>query len=157
MLFASLAFVLLAFWLVLSGHYTILTVAAGVLSAIAVARLAARMGVLDREGHPVLLALRATTYWPWLAVEIAKSTWDVTRIVLHPRLPISPTMINVHASQKTSVGLVTYANSITLTPGTISARVTGNSILVHALTRDGAASLAAGGMDRRVARIEGRR
>lgn len=157
MLFASLSVVLLGFWLVLSGHYTPLTVTAGVLSALAVTGLAARMGILDREGQPFGLLARAMTYWPWLVVEIAKSARDVTRIILDPKLPISPTLIRVQASQKTSVGIATYANSITLTPGTITARVRGNSLLVHALTQAGADALAEGTMDRRVTRFEGAR
>jgi multicomponent Na+:H+ antiporter subunit E len=157
MLFASLAIVLLGYWLVLSGHYTALTLTAGVLSALAVTGFSSRMGVLDREGHPIHLMTGALTYWPWLALEIVKSAWDVTKITLSPTLRISPTMVRVKAGQKTSVGLATYANSITLTPGTISARVTGNTILVHALTQQGAESLAEGTMNRRVARFEGRR
>ncbi len=155
MLFASLSIVLLAFWLVLSGHYNALTLTAGVLSAVAVAGLASRMGALDREGHPINLLPRAVTYWPWLVWEIAKSARDVAKIVLDRRLPISPTLVRVQASQKTSVGIATYANSITLTPGTISARVTDHTILVHALTREAAAALEEGTMDRRVTRFEG--
>ena len=64
-------------------------------------------------------------------------------------------MINVKASQKTVVGVVTYANSITLTPGTVSVEVEGNEITVHAITRDGAIDVAGGDMDRMVTRFEG--
>jgi len=84
-----------------------------------------------------------------------KSAWDVTRIILNPRLPVSPTLVRVKTSQKTTVGVVTYANSITLTPGTISVDVGRGEILVHALTREGAAGLQSGEMDRRVTRFEG--
>ena len=61
----------------------------------------------------------------------------------------------MRASQKTAVGLVTYANSITLTPGTVSVEVEGDEITVHAITRDGAMDLAEGSMDRVVSRFEG--
>jgi multicomponent Na+:H+ antiporter subunit E len=64
-------------------------------------------------------------------------------------------MLRVKASQHTAVGVVTYANSITLTPGTISVEVSDGTILVHALTRQGAEALATGYMDRRVLRFEG--
>jgi multicomponent Na+:H+ antiporter subunit E len=87
-------------------------------------------------------------------MEIAKSTWDVTKIILNPKLPISPTLIRVRANQRTAVGVATYANSITLTPGTITARVSGNEFLVHAVTRSGAEDLAEGIMDRRVKKFE---
>jgi multicomponent Na+:H+ antiporter subunit E len=61
----------------------------------------------------------------------------------------------VRASQKSRVGVNIYANSITLTPGTISVDVHGNDIFVHAIAADGAAEVEAGRMDRRVSRMEG--
>jgi multicomponent Na+:H+ antiporter subunit E len=99
--------------------------------------------------------LNAVTYWPWLASQIALSALNVSRIILTPRLPISPVLIRVKMSQKSDVGKVTYANSITLTPGTISVDLEDDEILVHALTQKGATELAAGTMDRRVSRFEG--
>ena len=154
MLYGSIGLVLLCFWMVLSGHYTIITVPAGILSVLGVVALSRRMGVADEEGHPIHLLPRAITYWPWLALEIAKSAWDVTKIILHPKLPITPTLIRVRASQRSAVGLSAYANSITLTPGTITARVSGHEFLVHALTRSAAEDLAEGTMDRRVKKFE---
>jgi multicomponent Na+:H+ antiporter subunit E len=151
----SLCVVLFIFWLLLSGHYTGFLVAMGALSSVAVALLARRMDLVDREGHPINLSWRLIGYWPWLFKEIVKSAWDVSKIILNPKLPISPTLVRVKTSQKTTVGVVTYANSITLTPGTISVEVAQGEILVHALTREGAASLAEGEMDRRVSCFEG--
>ena len=152
---ASLAGFLLLFWLALSGHYTPWLVTFGVLSALAVAFAASRMGLVDREGHPVELIGGAISYFPWLAVEIAKSAWGVAKVILSPRLPISPTMTVVKASQRTAAGVVTYANSITLTPGTITVGVSGNELTVHALVNEGALDLEAGGMDARVRKFEG--
>lgn len=154
MLYGSLGLVLLCFWLVLSGHYTAITVPAGILSVIGVVALARRMEIADEEGHPIHLLPRAFTYFPWLAKEIAKAAWDVTKIILNPKLPISPVLTRVKANQRSSVGVVTYANSITLTPGTITVRVRGHELLVHALTRAGAEDLADGTMDRRVKTFE---
>lgn len=155
MLYGSIGLVLFCFWLVLSGIYTVITVPAGILSVLGVVALSRRMGIADDEGHPIHLSLGALTYWPWLALEIAKSAWDVTKIILHPKLPISPTLIRIRASQRTAVGLATYANSITLTPGTITARVSGDEFLVHAVVRGGAKDLAKGTMDQRVKKFEG--
>jgi multicomponent Na+:H+ antiporter subunit E len=87
--------------------------------------------------------------------EIIKAGVDVSKIILSPSLPISPTLINVRASQKSAVGLVTYANSITLTPGTVSVELEDNEITVHAITRAGAHDVAEGRMDRVVSRFEG--
>ena len=135
----SLVATLLAFWLVLSGIYTPFLVGAGVGAAVAVAALAWRMELADREGHPVHLTLGAVLYWPWLVKEIVKSGWRVARIILDPRLPVSPALVRFKPSQASTVGLVTHANSITLTPGTITVEADRDAFLVHALTREGAA------------------
>ncbi|MFQ5757816.1 MAG: Na+/H+ antiporter subunit E [Acidiferrobacterales bacterium] len=151
----SLALVLFALWLLLSGHYVPLLIGLGALSALLVVTIALRMDVVDREGHPIHLSLKALLYWPWLAWEILKSNVDVACRILNPTLPISPTVIRVKASQKSELGKVIYANSITLTPGTVSIDIDGDRIEVHALTREAAQALRTGDMDRRVTRFEG--
>jgi multicomponent Na+:H+ antiporter subunit E len=151
----SLVLFLFAFWLALSGHYTPFLVGAGLVSAGLCAIAARRMLLVDPEGHPLQLLVGTVTYYPWLLWEIVKSAWAVTKIILDPRLPISPTMTRVVASQRTGAGIATYGNSITLTPGTLTVGVTGNELLVHALTRDGALDLESGRMDRRVSQFEG--
>jgi multicomponent Na+:H+ antiporter subunit E len=151
---ASLVGFLFAFWLALSGHYTPMLIAAGAVCAVLCVFVAVRMRVLDAEGHPIHLIWGALTYIPWLVREIAKSAWAVTKIILSPRLPISPTMTVVKASQRTPLGVSIYANSITLTPGTITVGVNANELTVHALVRDGAIDLEGGDMDRRVTRFE---
>lgn len=151
----SSALVLFVFWLLMSGFFTSFLVTVGALSAVGIVMLGHRMDVIDHEGHPIHLGWRALGYWPWLAKEIVKSAWQVSRIIVNPALPISPTLVRAKTSQKTAVGVVTYANSITLTPGTISIDVKPDEILVHALTREGAEGLLAGEMDRRVTHFEG--
>ena len=151
----ALAAALYAFWLLLSGIYTPFLLAAGAGASLAVALLARRMEIADREGHPIHFAGAALTYWPWLVKEIAVSGWQVTKIILHPRLPVSPALVRFRPSQRSTVGLVTHANSITLTPGTVTIEAGHDGFLVHALTREGAQSLAGSDMDRRVRRLEG--
>lgn len=150
----SLFLTLLVFWLALSGYFTPFLIGAGIACSLLCVWLARRMGTTDGEGHPSHLFLSAATYFPWLLWEIVKSCWAVTKIILNPRLPVSPTMTVVKASQRSTVGLVTYANSITLTPGTITTAVEGNELTVHALVRDGALDLEGGGMDERVSQFE---
>lgn len=156
---AALALTLFFFWLALSGHYTAWLVGAGAVTAIVVAAFAWRSGAVDREGFPIERVPAGLVYWPWLLKEIVKSAITVSRIILSPRLPITPTIIRIPVSQKTAVGLVTYANSITLTPGTITVEVDERrrEFVVHALTSAGASDLRKGEMDRRVARFEGQR
>jgi multicomponent Na+:H+ antiporter subunit E len=71
-------------------------------------------------------------------------------------MPISPTVMEFEGSQETLIGRVVMANSITLTPGTVSVEIEEGEILVHAITRAAAEGLAAGEMDRRIVRVEGR-
>lgn len=150
---------LFVFWLALSGHYTAFLIAAGAAIALVVALLGIRSGYADEEGHPVDYLVHGFVYWPWLVLEIAKSAIAVARIIVNPRLPISPRLIRTKASQRTAVGIATYANSITLTPGTITVEVNRreHEFLVHALTRESAAGLEEGSMDRRVRAFEGDR
>jgi multicomponent Na+:H+ antiporter subunit E len=142
----------------LSGHYTPFLIASGVVVAIAVTALGLRVGYADQEGHPVDYIVGGLVYWPWLILEMAKSAFAVARAIVDPRLPISPRLIRTKVSQRTAIGIATYANSITLTPGTITVDVNrrDREFLVHALTAETAADLTAGGMDGRVAIFEGR-
>lgn len=147
--------VLYVFWLLLSGMFTPFLLAAGAGSVLGVYLLARRMDVVDREGFPIHLGWRALiSYWPWLVKEIVKSAWDVSRRIIDPRMPISPTMVEFAPTQKTDLGLVIHANSITLTPGTITTSVKDSILTVHALERGGAIDLEDGGMDARVTRFE---
>ena len=151
----SLAITLFVFWLLLSGHYTVLLIAIGAVCCLGAVALARRMGAADAEGHPIHLLPGALTYWPWLAVEIVKSAWRVAMIIVDPKLPISPTLVRVHGGQKGPLGITTYANSITLPPGTISVELDRHDIIVHALERAGADSLEKGAMNERVTDFEG--
>ncbi|CAN0550260.1 unnamed protein product, partial [Laminaria digitata] len=104
----------------------------------------------------VHITVKVLLYWPWLVWEIVKANIDVTKRVLG-MAPISPTVVRIKATQKTDLGIVIFANSITLTPGTISLDVDEDGyILVHALSRDGTEGLEGGEMDRRVTDLEGR-
>jgi multicomponent Na+:H+ antiporter subunit E len=153
----SLFLTLYAFWLLLSGFFTPFLMTAGAGCALAVVWFARRMDVVDHEGHPIRLGPKALVYWIWLIKEIVKSGWDVSKIILNPKLPISPTMVRFKPSQKTDVGLVLHANSITLTPGTIAIEVSADEFLVHGLTRGGAEGTIDSDMDRRVTACEGSR
>jgi len=151
----SLLIFLYLFWLLLSGFFTPFLLASGVGCALAVTWFARRMNVVDDEGHPIQLGPRALIYWVWLFKEIIKSAWDVSKIIVHPKLPISPTLVRFKPSQKTEIGLVLHANSITLTPGTITIEAHTKEFLVHGLTRTSAQGVVDSEMDRRVTACEG--
>ena len=150
----SLGLILFATWLLMSGVYIPFILLLGVFSCAVVVLIAMRMDVIDHEAVPLHITFRSLLYWPWLLWEIVKANIDVTRRVLG-FAPISPTMIRLRATQKTDLGLVIFANSITLTPGTISIDVEENGdILVHAISREGAEGFTDGEMDRRVTELE---
>ena len=150
----SLGLILFASWLLMSGVFLPFIIVLGVLSCAVVVFIVMRMDVVDHEAVPLHITFRALLYWPWLMWEIVKANFDVTKRVLG-LAPISPTMIQVRGTQKTDLGLVTFANSITLTPGTISIDLEKDGhILVHAISREGAEGLADGEMDRRVTEME---
>ena len=150
----NLTLFLFAIWLLLSGHYTPLMLVLGGLSTLLVVFLATRADLIDRETQPILLKPSVLLYWFWLARKIILSNIDVARRILSPGLPISPTVFTVRAGQKTDLGRVTYANSITLVPGTVTMDVDEDVITVHALTREAADEIKSGEMDRRVCDVE---
>ncbi|GAB4357411.1 MAG: Na+/H+ antiporter subunit E [Gammaproteobacteria bacterium] len=153
----SLALILFLLWLSLSGSTMPLLVGLGVASAVLCVYLARRMDVIDNEGHPVHLGPSLLTYIPWLGWQIVKSNIAVARLILDPKMPITPTVFRVRASQPDDLGKVIYANSITLTPGTVSMSIDGDEILVHSITADGKRELMRGEMDRRVTQMAGKR
>ena len=134
----SLGSLLFILWIILSGHFNIQFLSLGLASSALVLWLAARMklhtGAIG-QNHGLRSALK---YGGWLAREIFISNVKVARIILDPGLPIRPVLFWAPASQKTDIGRVVFANSITLTPGTISIEIaeSGGRILVHALHED---------------------
>lgn len=153
---ASLALFLFAFWLLLSGHYTAWLIGAGAVVSILLAVAGHALGIADAEGHPVDRLPAGLLYWPWLALEIVKSSVSVARVVLDPRLPIQPRLFEVKTKLQTPVAVATYANSITLTPGTVTVGIDREHDLlrVHALLAEGETGLRSGDMERRARILE---
>jgi multicomponent Na+:H+ antiporter subunit E len=144
-----------ATWLLWSGMTKPLLLGLGALSSLLVLWLAVRMQFFHRDVFFLHLLFKLPGYWGWLFVEAVKSNLHVARIVLSPRLRISPTTVQIQAISKTPVGQVLLANSITLTPGTVTLDVDEGVLTVHCLTREGAEELLRGEMNRRSARAAG--
>jgi len=151
----GLATALLGLWLVLSGHYTALLLSFGVASVALVTLISVRMEIVDRESVPFHIVVGLVTYVPWLVWEIFLSNVAVARVILSPRLPVSPTLVHYRASQETDLGRVIFANSITLTPGTVTTGVEGDDFQIHALMWSSVDGVEEGEMDHRVCRVEG--
>jgi len=100
--------------------------------------------------------LKQYKYWPWLFIEIVKANIAVLRCIWLPKkYPISPLTRTLQMEPETRIARTVYANSITLTPGTTTIKVSGEDILVYALTEAGMADLKSGEMGRRVHQLEG--
>ena len=150
----SLSLTLGAFWLLNSDYNTSLILFLGVVSVAFVIFIAHRMDVVDHESQPVHLTAELPGYYVWLAKEIVLANISVVKHVWLGNQTISPTLTTLKASQKTDMGKVIYATSITLTPGTVAVDLVGDQIIVHALLRENIQALAAGEMDRRVRLLE---
>jgi multicomponent Na+:H+ antiporter subunit E len=152
---AHLFVLVFGLYLVSSGHWhDPLLVGLGVVSAAGVVLLCLRMGIVDRDALPLDLFFGWLGYIPWLFREVVVSNLGVIRRVLDPRMPISPRVIHLRASQESDVGRVTYANSITLTPGTLTLDLDQDQLTVHAIAVETAEDLQGGEMDRRARRME---
>lgn len=150
----TLFLLLCAFWLVNSGHYTPLILILGAASVILVIYIAHRMDVVDHEAQPLHLTFRLPSYYLWLIKEIVLSNITVVRHIWLGNSSISPAVSTLTASQQSDMGKVIYANSITLTPGTVTINLEGDKLLVHALLEESLEDLHSGEMDRRVTQLE---
>ena len=147
--------ILFAVWLLLSWHFVPLFVVFGFVTCTVAVWVSVRLGVVDRESVPVHLLGRAVIYVPWLVWEVFKSNVRVARIILSPRIRVDPSIGHVRASQRTDLGRFIYANSITLTPGTVTTGVTGDDMEVHAIVQSEIDGSEENDMNRRVAALEG--
>ena len=145
---------LAAFWLLNSGHYSVLMLSLGAISILFVVYIVHRMDVVDHESQPIHLTLKFPTYYIWLIKQIILSNLFVVKHIWMSNKSISPTLKTIKASQKTDIGKVIYATSITLTPGTVTVNLQGEQLLVHTLCRESIDELEAGEMDRRVTQLE---
>lgn len=152
--FVSLFIVLLTVWVLLSGELTLFHLGAGIFSSLLVTYVAMRKGITNANGIPLHVWSTVFLYWPWLLYKIVIANLDVAYRIWHPRLPISPRFVSVPYTTRTDIGATTYANSITLTPGTITVAADTRSLLVHALTKKSAQELQGGEMHERVKKLE---
>lgn len=149
----SLSIILAALWLGISGVYKPIILVLGSGSVLLVVWLSARMEVVGTEHNPVIYSWRLPVYWAWLVGQIILANVNVVRAVWSPAR-ISPRLIRLPIGHKSAVARVTFANSVTLTPGTVSLYLTDRELTVHALDRESATGLERGDMARRVQWLE---
>ncbi len=147
-----LFFILLLVWLLLSGHYTFLIISLGVISCFFCVYLTRRANILDNELVPVTFFPRIIQYIIWLIKEIIVSNISTAKVILTNSE--NPEIFIVKCTQKTPEGKTTYANSITLTPGTVTTDIKNNILEVHALTSEFGDDVRSGDMDKKVTWLE---
>ena len=150
----SLTFLLVALWLAVSGVYKPVIFMLGIGSVALVVWLSLRMRVIGAEHNPLLFSWRLAVYWCWLVKRIVEANIQVTRRVFKPA-GIKPGIIVVPVPQKTAIGKVTYGNSCTLTPGTVTLRLTRDELTAHVLDDESAHDLTDGSMAARIVWLEG--
>jgi multicomponent Na+:H+ antiporter subunit E len=140
-----LTFLLLfGFWLLLSGQFDLFHLTLGVISSALVAFLSGDLLVQDRAKKGRLAeAGRFIAYIPWLLKEIVVANLYVAYLALHPRMKdlLDPTVVTFKTRLQQDISRVALANSITLTPGTITIRIVDDHFYVHALNRKIAAGM----------------
>ena len=157
---------LFAFWVLLSGKLDAFHLGMGAASAAAIAWATRPLFVLPPvigpgAGAPFApgLVVRFLLFLPWLLWQIVIASLQVAWVVLHPRMPIGPRLVKVRSPLPHTLARLTLANSITLTPGTVTLDVEGDEFLVHALTESSARSLGSeemeGDMRRRIRAVFG--
>jgi len=152
-----LTVVLAALWLLLSGKWDhILLLSVGAASVVFSVFMTVRMGVMDGESAPFGGLPSFVRYWVWLGGEIFRSNIAVVRLALAPDLNIKPVMTRVASTRGSDLARATFANSITLTPGTVTVEVEKTGFLVHALDESFADQDAFRDIERRALRVQGK-
>ena len=148
----TLFIVLFGFWLLMSGYYTPLILSLGVISCLLCVYLTIKGKFLDNETLPIYFFPRLIQYTLWLIKEILKSNIQTAKVIIMKSE--EPELFSVKATQKTNEGKVTYANSITLTPGTVTTQINNDIFEVHALTKDFGDDVRSSEMDKMVTWLE---
>ncbi|MCK5385776.1 MAG: Na+/H+ antiporter subunit E, partial [Gammaproteobacteria bacterium] len=139
------------FWISLSGYFEPLMLGLGLGSVALTIFLAKRMNLIDDESYPFHLFSQLPAFFVYILNEIVKANIDVVkRIMTSKGQSISPQLIKIPLPQESDLGRVIYANSITLTPGTVSITLSKDTLTVHALTKEAAQDLAEGSMAKKI-------
>jgi multicomponent Na+:H+ antiporter subunit E len=147
---------LFAFWVFLSGFFDLFHLSLGVICSAIVAFASHDLIFTEtnlQKRH--ITGKNFVLYLPWLIYQIYLANVHVVYLVWHPRMPIDPKIISFKTKWKGDLVLVTMANSITLTPGTITLNIRDGEYFVHALSKKVADDLLGGEMQDRVGRIYG--
>lgn len=156
---AVLFVVLLAFWALLSGqldpHHNMYLMGSGVVCCGATVFFCARLNIIDAEMLPLRMLVGMVWYIPWLFWQVLLSNIHVAKVIWSSDMHIKPRMVKLPLKTKTAFGAMVYANSITLTPGTVTVDLGDGEVLVHALTDVTATDVEADLIQQKILKLEG--
>tara|TARA_B100001778_G_scaffold163149_1_gene134024 strand:+ start:3372 stop:3899 length:528 start_codon:yes stop_codon:yes gene_type:complete len=143
------------FWFILSGLTSPLMIFLGLLSAAFVMYIVNKMDLIDHEisMHNFDIT-NLTLYFFWLIKEITISNLKVCFYIINPKKDTAPEIIKIKSTQKSDLAHVLYANSITLTPGTVTLDVDNETFTVHVLDKTFKDSLLSNTMNSKVMHTE---
>jgi len=144
---------LLGMWALLSGHFDIFYLGIGFASVTLIAWLHSRLPASPEARSPSLRGVRLPLYGLWLFWQMVLSALYVARVIINPNKHLDPRLIAFRSKQPSLLSHVIFANSITLTPGTLTVDLEADQYLVHALTPETADATVDGKMASRVARL----
>lgn len=152
--FVATFLILLIFWALLSGKFDSFHLTLGAICTIIIAYLTHDLLFANvRVGDTLLIARRFFAYIPWLICQIILANIHVAYLTLSPKMPIEPQTLRFGTKLESDISWVTLANSITLTPGTITMDIREGEFFVHALSKKVADDLNTGEMEDRIAHI----
>jgi multicomponent Na+:H+ antiporter subunit E len=143
------------FWLLLSGYIQPLLLGFGAVSVIVVLFVLKRMDDVDQEKQEIGTGLRLMCYLPWLTWQIISSSLQVTKLIWGSADKVSPSLAIIKADSIPPHRRALYANSITLTPGTLSVDLVDDEITVHALQKSSIEELEQRAMEKKITHIWG--
>lgn len=144
------------FWILLSGEFTFILITSGIVASLIVAYLShdifiGKADIKSETGR----VFRFFRYLPWLLWQIILCNLEIAYLVLNPKPLVDPQLVRFKPDAKTDLGIVTLANSITLTPGTVTVEANREEFVVHAIWQKSAEGIINGEMQQRVKEIEG--
>jgi multicomponent Na+:H+ antiporter subunit E len=152
--FLTTFLILFVFWILLSWHFDAEHLILGLISSLLVTHFTGDLLITRKK---IIFSLRKIVpfiqYLFYLTYSIILANIDVAYRVLHPRMPINPRIVKFKSRLKSDIGQTALANSITLTPGTITVDVKYGTFYVHALSDKSAEELLGGEMENKLMKI----
>jgi len=147
--------VFFAFWFFLSGKADAFHLALGFFTALSIALIHRKALAGLSLARTLELIARFFRYLTWLMWQIVLAAWHVSCVVLRRDMKLNPKFITHKTILRPDEARVIFANSITLTPGTITADLAGDTLVIHQLDDNSAGGIISHDMEKEIEKIYG--